>query len=456
MPDQYDNHTTLARARMEQAANDAHAAYLRENFIPLVTEDPIPADLSQCRVIEPAPLGWPVVPWDLMERPVHIAAGGNDEKSGATKETAVRTPQRAAQLLRDDHPGDWPLFKAGDEFDAPWGRWKLSGTPDVPRVMGVYGEGPRPIFNVAGRWLNTDGGGATPDTLDHVWFIGLDLRGAASHTGLRLTRSSTGTRIVDCDISGFDDGIALVGHSGGDEWHHDIEIIRCIIHDNVADTKSQGLYARQVNGALVHGCVFYRNGWSDLIDPTMFSHNMYTSVTNENFVVVGNLFDNAGSQGLQLRCGGVVEDNLLLNNPIGCFFDKPVHMRRNVIARGRRMLPNEGAHGWGANFANGDGSVIEDNAILHAHSTNGKAMAFRDMTNVTGSGNVIHAWGEGRVQGDIILPDGFFQPYLGAEMDRVFTLDNYYFEAITRPRGWWNEAMSPATHAKWVLEGVRA
>ena len=51
-------------------------------------------------------------------------------------------------------------------------------------------------------------------------------------------------------------------------------------------------------------------------DPTVFNHNLYINVGIENLVVKNNILTRASATGLQARSGGIVENNLFVQNPI--------------------------------------------------------------------------------------------------------------------------------------------
>ena len=50
--------------------------------------------------------------------------------------------------------------------------------------------------------------------------------------------------------------------------------------------------------------------------PTIYNHDVYLSADNSGVVVSGNIFAHASSHGLQARSGGVVQNNLFIDDAI--------------------------------------------------------------------------------------------------------------------------------------------
>lgn len=103
---------------------------------------------------------------------------------------------------------------------------------------------------------------------------------------------------------------------------------RCIVTDSWAhDTtyshsaRLQGYYASETHGILVEECVFDHNGWSEAFEDAsanMYNHNIYLATSNHGPIIIrGNILSRGSSHGLQLRSGGIAEDNLFHGNAIG-------------------------------------------------------------------------------------------------------------------------------------------
>jgi len=83
------------------------------------------------------------------------------------------------------------------------------------------------------------------------------------------------------------------------------------------------LYAEFVSGLTITDNIFDHDGWNADVPgagATIFNHDCYLHSSNTNCIVTGNTFSNAGSFGLQARAGGIVDNNLFINNPYGFAF----------------------------------------------------------------------------------------------------------------------------------------
>src|SRR5690606_23787526 len=108
--------------------------------------------------------GIPVAGWTTFSkasdaRVIYVSASGDDKQNGQTEATAVRTPDRAYALIRDNS-ADWILSGRGDTYDLPadekgdFRGWQKSGrSANEKIVIGAYGDlsRPRPVIHSNGR-----------------------------------------------------------------------------------------------------------------------------------------------------------------------------------------------------------------------------------------------------------------------------------------------------------------
>ncbi len=139
--------------------------------------------------------------------------------------------------------------------------------------------------------------------------------------GFRILGAMDDLLIEDCLVRGYHDNI-LFQNFFGDIDITNVKIRRSMILDSYAidNSHAQGLYAEGVQGLLLEENVFDHNGWMDGVQgayATGFNHNVYMRSDDTGVVVRGNIFARAASHGLQARGGGVIENNLFLDNPIG-------------------------------------------------------------------------------------------------------------------------------------------
>ena len=137
-----------------------------------------------------------------------------------------------------------------------------------------------------------------------------------------------------------------------------------------------GLYADTVTNLTISQNVFDHDGWNAIVPgggATIFNHDCYLHSSNVNCVVTDNVFADAGSFGLQARAGGVVDDNLFINDPYGFAFGlvngattTPGGVSGEVIGNVVMEPRVDNANGWGigafiGNIKPGGNTVITNN-----------------------------------------------------------------------------------------------
>ena len=138
-----------------------------------------------------------------------------------------------------------------------------------------------------------------------------------------------------------------------------------VIHDAFAmhtglpgGSHSQGVYTSNVRGILIEENVLDHNGHNPDIagaEPTIFNHNLYIQTDSDDLVVRGNIIARAASNGLQARPGGIVEDNLFLDNSIAMFIaGDGGSALDNVVLHGstNELLPDGNPRAWGIDMKN--------------------------------------------------------------------------------------------------------
>ena len=265
---------------------------------------------------------------DLVPSPdsrlVHVSSSaGDDANDGLTPDTPVRTLLHARDLVRDGYP-DWLLLKRGDTWiDEDFGRWQKSGrSHDEPLVIGAYGEAaarPRVLSGLATRALWLDGAVG----VSHVAVVGIEFFAHSyegqegAQAGILWLGGGGDLLIEDCLIRGYKDNIVINGFG---ETAAGIRLRGSVVVDAWSVVgHAQGLYAQEAQDILIEGCVFDHNGWLDGVpgaEKTVFNHNIYVQTSCDDVQVRDCLIMNASSHGLQMRCSGVIENNLFLRNPI--------------------------------------------------------------------------------------------------------------------------------------------
>jgi hypothetical protein len=362
--------------------------------------------------------GYTVITPEAGDRTIYVSSSaGNDSRDGTSPQRALRTLAAGVDRLRDG-TGDRLLLKRGDTWNTPLPAWKKSGaSADRPMVVGAYGDGSRPVIATRGASAFVSGV-SSGRRVDHLYLIGLELTASArdpdspdfdaslvGRTGIGLQFFAGGSDILieDCRVSHFTTNVALQDGMGS---LANVRLRRNVIVDAYASPSvhSQGLFADGVNGLLLEGNVFDHNGWSSRVGgapATVFNHNAYLSVRNESVRVIGNLFANAASHGLQARAGGDVLDNLFVANPLHMSFglvrgDSPPRaggvsgiINGNVFLGTRDI--NGQQRGFGLEIANtaSDRATIVSNNVFSNEGDNGvpwQAGGFAAISLAVGSG----------------------------------------------------------------------
>ncbi|MBL4698294.1 MAG: hypothetical protein JKX70_05615, partial [Phycisphaerales bacterium] len=371
---------------------------------------------------------------------------GNDANSGLNPGSPVKTLHKGYQLLRDGYP-DWMLLKRGDAWNESVPNWDKSGRSESETmVMGAYGD------DSARPQIRPDGGAVAMrflggDEIGFVAFVGLHLEPLSRTddqrgTGIRMLKSSHNILFEDMYVRGFAVNFVLQEYSGSTIT--DIKLNGCVVVDAWALAgHSQGLFAKGVDGLILENCVFDSNGFnlSRGAQPTIFNRNAYIQYTCENVSVNNTIFANGASTGIQMRAGGVLNDNLFIRNPTafgigagGAFAREggvTAEVRRNLIMYGKGIsdsLPRA----FGAAITNTRSLVLSDNIFYSSViDYNGSPIKMGDsgsygLTDILIENNTIVDW-HGSVR---IIAPGDNQLY-----DNIRIQNNHIYADLTANNG---------------------
>jgi hypothetical protein len=334
--------------------------------------------------------GWTVVNPSGDSRVIYVSStGGNDAAPGTSPQAAVRSIARGISLLRSGFP-DQLLLKRGDSFEETFGMWTRSGrSADEPMVIGAWGEGERPEVKSGTR--NGLVTGRTP--VSHLVIQGIHLNAhtrdaeggtfvstAGGAYGIQSLAPVNNLLIEDTEIENYRFNVSVQRYYGPIS---DVTLRRNVIHHAYSDPTgghSQGMYSYGVDGLTLEENVFDHNGWNELVPSakaTIFNHNVYLKENLNDVVVTGNIFANASSHGLQARAGGLVANNLFVNNAIHMSFGltngsagRPGGVTGEIsgnVMLGARDI-NGSARGWAIELGNtspNGQTVVKDNVIAH-------------------------------------------------------------------------------------------
>jgi hypothetical protein len=286
-------------------------------------------------------------------------------------------------------------------------------------------------------------------------------------TGIRIIADTgEGILIEDCHVEGFKDNITVMAKEnlGGFE---NLQIRRCVIVDATpaGTAHSQGVFVSAIDNLLIEGCVLDHNGWNGTTAPaTMFNHNLYIQDNCGPAVVRENIIAMGSSHGLQLRPGGVIDDNLFLNNAMACFVaQNESTIKNNVILGGRDISP-EFPRGFGIEVLPVPQGYVEHNIIAHRNSTSDYGYAIQLSTGEWGPSdmsvriarNIVYNWPDKALRAyrsneaiyrDIEVVDNDFQDASGSQSQMIelttptLNLNRFEFSGnryhSARPAGSW-------------------
>ena len=354
--------------------------------------------------------GWTVFEPSSDSRIIFVSSSmGNDGNNGLSEHSPVQSISRAKSLLRDGFP-DWVLFKRGDTWTEGLGQLTKSGrSMSEPIVYGAYGSGterPR-ILEDNGPVIFTSGGGSGPAYTDYNVFVELyfstyrrdpdhpDFDPSLQRYIISWLRGTRGLHFEDVVFQWGE--LSLTPFDGFPQ--RNIVFKRCQILDSWAPSSlshAQGLYLHTVENILIDETLLDHNGWNEDAsggEKTIFNHNLYAGAP-QGLEVRNSLSMRASSHGAQLRSGGVIENNLFVENAISIFFvssNSNARIRDNVVLHGTDVSDSAG-RGWGIDIENGGRNVVVRDNILSECSAGLCTNITGDTSNATFSGNVIYDW----------------------------------------------------------------
>ena len=287
------------------------------------------------------PNGWTVFTPSSDTRTIYISNSiGVDTNDGLSQSTPVKTITKGKSLLRNNYP-DWLLLRKGDVWtDETIGNVCLSGrSATEPMLISAYGSGARPMMktnpsvNSDGIYTSCNGSAGIGD---YLAVVGLDFYSYTrdpNSPGFNLSTVATGGAgfsflnptnwlLLEDNKFSFYGGNTLQAYPSG--TFKKVSLRRNIITDSYStNSHSQGLFSYETSDFLLEENVWDHNGWNTQVPgagSTIFNRNMYLSHGDGKTVVRGNIDANGASGGVQVRTGGIAENNLFLRDPISISF----------------------------------------------------------------------------------------------------------------------------------------
>lgn len=407
---------------------------------------------------------------------------GSDNFSGLQIESPKRTIAAGVALLRDGYP-DWLCLKAGDVFNTGFGDWKRNGRSALePMVITSYGGTTRPILRTGtSPGLQTQNSSGTPSLLHSLVFLGLDFvahtrkqgsptyTGPAGSIGIRWLRPCRDITIDNCRIDSYVSGIVAQNYENKE--FKNFHIRYCVVVDSYnTGGHSQGIFASGVDVLIIEDCVFDKNGYGDLPtaddDPTIYNHNLYLQYTNApNAIVRRNVISRAASHAVQMRNGGLMEDNFVYRNPIGLQTGSTEHplpeaeyaVRNNVVLEAGDITPSL-PRGWGINFATPAKVLVQGNIVAHVKSSSTNRRSIENKDYVTYKDNIVYDWSvvPGKGYGENFNSPGPFVSPHRSILSYGFDGDAFFFNMLrSQSRQNWNSQLSATELNQYFRDGFK-
>ena len=317
---------------------------------------------------------------------------------GQSEDTAL--DEEAATMLwnhvtpRGSVTSNWLLIERGYEYkellDNPFssGEQRLlnrdtHGESELnPLYIGAWGEGDRPI--IAQRFFQHQESSSNVVIQDLHFEDGVGLLFGENiiYDNIKVTESSLilqrseGITLRNSEVY---DAIRFAPKNGT-SWE--------------AGDRKQGMYTNDIDGLLLEGLFFDHNGWADGYDPdgkgsdpmppNQYNHNMYHDASNLDVTLRDTITMRASSYGVQVRSGGFIEDNVILDNNAGVSFyggdyydnggvgNYTLAVDNVITSAAHKDADNIGALSWGINDK-AELSSLVDNIIAHLADPNNPA-----------------------------------------------------------------------------------
>ena len=314
------------------------------------------------------------------------------------------------------------MLKSGDTWNTGLGNWILSGeSAQDPMVIGSYGTGARPEL-LTGNSPAIETGTESHPTVDNLDIMGINfdsisrdpsIAGYSSSTSVNggiLEGDNSNILVENCEIQNYTQNISMENYYGPLD---NVSLRRNEILDaySVTGAHSEGIYSNGVNGLTIQDNVLDHNGWSSVVPgayKTIFNHDCYISADNSDLVVTGNIFSNASSHGLQARCGGIVENNLFINDAIAMSYG---------LVNGSPMTPG------------GVSGAVSGNVIVGGNNigslTRGGGIELGNIADATVTGNLFaDGLSTGMAAIELEAGEGVFNPTQAVGINDLTITDN--------------------------------
>lgn len=364
-------------------------------------------DTSEAALPRDQEMGWTTFNLAADSQIIYVSSSdGDDANDGLTPETAVASPARGAELVRDGYP-DFLLFKRGDTW-----RNQDIGDSRVPRrfksgrsleemlVVSSYGESrERPRLEINKHFINDDGHGRSFIAVVGLAFISYpkipgdpDFNGADGGA-IRLVSAESHDILLEDNYVEYGEFVV--------QNMTDVTIRRNVVYrsyhvgtcaynadgsrnpngDNTY--RPSGMFSGGVNGLVIEENVWDENGWNpDVAEAcaTIYNHDLYLAHSSR-LRVTNNLILRPSSIGIKMSSSFagdvddiVIENNLFAEGEIGLSMGgngdtdhrfTNTRVAHNVFTDIGRSQPTTRNLSWYIDIIDNDGTVVENNLLVN-------------------------------------------------------------------------------------------
>jgi hypothetical protein len=228
----------------------------------------------------------------------------------------------AKAQLRVGFP-DYLILKTDDVWSGQtFGSVAWSGrSADEPMVIAAYGEGARPLINTAHQTgISLNASFISHLSINDIALTPQPLQAGVDPSAIHCLSQFRNIHFENCSFTAFPGHMTFHSNNPNPigEVRKLLTVRRCIMADASAlnNAGGQNFFINDVDSILMEECVLDHNGWNLSIGsmPTAFRHNSYFQVKNSNVIFRKNIVTRAAATGIGMRCGGIVENNLVVEN----------------------------------------------------------------------------------------------------------------------------------------------
>jgi hypothetical protein len=282
----------------------------------------------------------------------YVSNAGNDSNDCTSSITPCLTIQTAIDKMTQGVP-DHLLLRAGDTFTGSITNITSGRSTSEPVVVSSYGAGARPILHVF-SW--TLGGGGIVKNFVNIIGLHFSNNITPSHASVGFFADHTNILMED---NYFDRAEVIIQSANADAFSLRRNIFTGAYYDESSlnrDARPSNVFASGVEGLNLEENVLDSGGWDPSITnagANQFNHNVYIQYDTDpqrNFFR-GNIYTRGSSHGIQMRGGGIANNNFSGRNAIGWLFgsnlgpgfmpNDTVCGLNNVVSEGSSMIKGD-------------------------------------------------------------------------------------------------------------------